>query len=139
MRVVDTGTDIDAEEAVRLTEGLAAWLTEDRDVALYARVERIRTPPPEGGMSGGAIEWIGLATTAGFSAASLAYAHMSYRLALPRSRRSVPIVITRDDLRIVVEDGSAETAARIIQALSDAPDPAVDDPPATEDGDGGRP
>jgi len=124
----------DQQEAVRLTQDLGGWLAEDRDVGLYAEVRRqtVRGTEDRGAMSGALVEWISLVTTSGFSAVNLAYAHRSFRMSQPRSRRTVPVVIEVGQVRIEVEDGSPETTARIVRALEAGGDQALPDAGAAD-------
>ncbi|WP_420714861.1 effector-associated constant component EACC1 [Streptomyces sp. WM6372] len=108
-----------------LTALFADWLAQERSTGPYIEIRRIRTVSDDGGMSGELIGWLSLALSSGFSAASLVYAHQTFRASLPpRLRTPARLVIEHGDFRIVIEDGSPEDAARIARALA-APEPGA--------------
>ncbi|MFJ3965624.1 hypothetical protein [Streptomyces sp. NPDC090036] len=103
-----------------LTGDFADWLAQDRDVSRHAAVHRVRAAAPSGAMSGGdVVEWISLAVSSGFSATALVYAHRTFRASLPpRLRAGARLVVEHDGVRVVVEDGTPQDAARIARALA---------------------
>ncbi|MER6254714.1 hypothetical protein ABT224_25500 [Streptomyces sp. NPDC001584] len=102
-----------------LTGDFADWLTQDREVSRYAAVQRVRAAAPRGAMSGDLVEWISLVVSSGFSATALVYAHRTFRASLPpRLRSDARLVVEYDGVRVVVEDGTAEDAARVARALA---------------------
>ncbi|MHA4817624.1 effector-associated constant component EACC1 [Streptomyces aculeolatus] len=121
-----------------LTDRFARWLAGDRTVGRHVTFTRVRSGTGAGGMSGAPLEWIGLALSTGFSAASLVYAHLGFRASLaPRERPGARMVVEHDGVRIVVEDGGPEDVARLARLLgSDGADPAPD-PGSRPDGDTG--
>ncbi|MER5911893.1 hypothetical protein ABT124_15640 [Streptomyces sp. NPDC001982] len=115
----------DGQAAARLTGDFANWLAQDRAVALHTEIRRIRPEPTDGAMSGDLVEWINLAISSGFSTTALVYAHKSFRASLPpRLRASARMVIEHGDVRVVVENGTEQDAARIAQALATPPESA---------------
>ncbi|MFI8076273.1 hypothetical protein ACIF85_47385 [Streptomyces sp. NPDC086033] len=116
--------------AAELTEAFADWLGEDRAVAAYADIRKVRRSRNDGGMSGDVLGWIAFGTSSGFSAAALAYSHLSYRASLPRRVQAVTrMVIERGSTRVTIEGGSADDVSRITQALG-AAEPAGPAPSA---------
>lgn len=128
MRVqIDSGKNSDdgpdGQATARLTGDFANWLTQDRTVALHTEIRRIRPESTDGAMSGDLVEWINLAISSGFSTTALVYAHKSFRASLPpRLRAGARMVIEHGDVRIVVENGTEQDAARIAQALATPPE-----------------
>ncbi|WP_405792308.1 hypothetical protein OG753_38980 [Streptomyces sp. NBC_00029] len=123
-------------ERTRLTGDFADWLAQDRDVSRHAGVHRVRAAAPGGAMSGGdVVEWISLAVSSGFSATALVYAHRTFRASLPpRLRAGSRLVVEYDGVRVVVEDGTPQDAARIARALAAGrPAPDVAGTPDAED------
>lgn len=113
----------DGQAAARLTDDFANWLAQDRTVAPHTEIRRIRPEATDGAMSGDLVEWISLAISSGFSATALIYAHKSFRASLPpRLRARARMVIEHGDVRIVVENGTEQDAARIAQALTTRPE-----------------
>ncbi|MCX4902978.1 hypothetical protein [Streptomyces sp. NBC_00878] len=106
----------DREADHEVLETLADWLLKDRDVGGHVEIVKARRSAA-GNMDAGLLDYIQLLSGAGFSIASLAYAHRAWRSTLPSQQRSTPIVIERGRARITIDDDSAETAARLIQAL----------------------
>ncbi|MFI7361107.1 hypothetical protein ACIBO4_03025 [Streptomyces sp. NPDC050149] len=106
---------------------LADWLTEDRDVGGYAEIVKARRQT-SGTMDAGLLDYIQLFTSSGFSIAGIAYAHQAWRSTLPSRRRRTSIVIERGTTRITLDDDSAETAARLIQALESSDDDSENPP-----------
>ncbi|MFD7912905.1 hypothetical protein ACFV30_19645 [Streptomyces sp. NPDC059752] len=121
-----------AAEAAGLTGDFADWLTQDREVSRYAAVRRVRGAAPSGAMSGDLVEWINLAVSSGFSTTALVYAHRTFRASLPpRLRSEARLVVEYDGVRVVVEDGTPEDAARVARALAGGqadPAPSPDAP-----------
>lgn len=114
---------VDAAEAnsAELTGAFADWLGEDRAVAAYADIRKVRRSRNDGGMSGDVLGWISLSASSGFSAAALAYSHLSYRASLPRRVQAVTrMVIEHGSTRVTIEGGSADDVSRITQALGAA-------------------
>ncbi|WP_406278898.1 hypothetical protein OHT93_38265 [Streptomyces sp. NBC_00191] len=124
----------EGQAAARLTGDFANWLAQDGAVALHTAIRRIRSEPTDGAMSGDLVEWISLAVSSGFSTTALVYAHKSFRASLPpRLRAGARMVIEHGDVRVVVENGTEQDAARITQALAaTAQTPAT--PPAATGG-----
>ncbi|MGZ9935743.1 effector-associated constant component EACC1 [Streptomyces sp. NC-S4] len=115
----DDGDDPGASGTAGLTGDFADWLTQDREVSRSTAVRRVRATAPSGAMSGDLVEWISLAVSSGFSATALVYAHRTFRASLPpRQRSGAQLVVEYDGVRIVVEDGTAEDAARVARALA---------------------
>lgn len=126
--------DADEATASELTGAFADWLVEDRDVAAHADIRKLRTARDDGGMSGDVVAWLELAASYGFSAASLVYAHLSYRASLPRRLQAATrMVVEYRATRVTIEGGSAEDVALIARALGTTdPTPAAPsiNPPA---------
>ncbi|MFD4022292.1 hypothetical protein ACFWRV_02070 [Streptomyces sp. NPDC058576] len=120
VRIGDEG--VAGESAVSgggdLTGRFADWLARDRTVGRHVALTRERSGAADGGMSGDLVEWIGLTLSAGFSAAGLIYAHLNFRAALPpRQRPGARMVVEHNGVRVVIEDGHAEDAARLARLL----------------------
>ena len=110
----------DAGEAMaaELTGDFADWLTEDRTIGAHADIRKIRPSTSDGGMSGELVAWIGLATTSGFSVASLVYAHLAFRASLPsRLRGTTRLIVERNGARATIESDSPEAVAQLVRAL----------------------
>ncbi|MGP4114419.1 effector-associated constant component EACC1 [Streptomyces sp. 4N509B] len=108
-----------------LTGRFAEWLARDRNVGRHVTLTRERSPAPDGAMSGDLLGWIGLTLSTGFSAANLIYSHLNFRASLPpRQRPAARMVIEYNGVRIVVEEGGPEDAARLARLLgtTSAPD-----------------
>ncbi|MFC7304159.1 hypothetical protein ACFQVC_08030 [Streptomyces monticola] len=120
------------DEVAELTGGFADWLAQDRGVGPHLSMSRVRSAPADGAMSGQLLEWISLTLGSGFSAAGLIYAHLNFRASLPpRRRRAARMVIERNGVRLVIEDGTEEETARLVRLLGGLPDSDGD-----TDGDG---
>ncbi|RCG27149.1 hypothetical protein DTL70_05525 [Streptomyces diacarni] len=112
-----------------LTGLFADWIAKDRAVGRYVTVTRERSGLTDGGMSGGLLEWIGLSLSAGFSTAGLIYSHLNFRASLPPRRRpGARLVVEHNGVRMVIEDGSPEDAARLARLLSATRDCESDTP-----------
>lgn len=139
LRIGDDGTATTgtADDGGDLTGLFADWLAEDRSVGRYVTLTRERPGPADGGMSGGLLEWISLGLSAGFSTAGLIYSHLNFRASLPPRRRpGARLVIEHNGLRMVIEEGSPEDAARLARLLSDTEDSGSDTPPRRSGPDG---
>jgi hypothetical protein len=113
--------DTDEATAAGLTGEFADWLAEDRAVGAHADIRKIRPSADDGGMSGDLVSWITLATSSGFSLASLVYSHLTYRASLPRSlRETTRLVVERDGVRVTIESGSPNAATELARALGTA-------------------
>lgn len=112
------------DEANELTSALHDWLREDRDVGRHARIGRLADSggAPSGAMSADWFGWVQLIAGSGFSTAGLVYAHNAFRASLPRRQQTVSVVIEHNGTRIVLEDASPESAARIAEILSGSGD-----------------
>ncbi|MEV7558592.1 hypothetical protein [Streptomyces sp. NPDC089795] len=120
-----------------LTGDFADWLTQDREVSRCATVRRVRATAPSGAMSGDLVEWINLAVSSGFSATALVYAHRTFRASLPpRLRSEARLVVEYDGVRVVVEDGTAQDAARVARALAGGQADPVPSPDAPRESPG---
>ncbi|MER6617475.1 effector-associated constant component EACC1 [Streptomyces xantholiticus] len=109
----------DAQAAAQLTADFADWLAQDRAVGPHVEIRRIRPEPADGAMSGDLVAWLSLAISSGFSTTALVYAHKTFRASLPpRLRTGARMVIEHGDVRVVVENGTEQDAARIEQALA---------------------
>ncbi|MEU3730571.1 hypothetical protein AB0E81_14300 [Streptomyces sp. NPDC033538] len=124
----DPGDGRPGGDATDLTGRFADWLVKDRSVGRHVTLTRERAGTADGGMSGQALEWIGLALGSGFSAAALVYAHLNFRASLPPRRRpAARLVVEHNGVRVVIEDGGPADAARIARLLG-AGDAAGDSP-----------
>jgi hypothetical protein len=120
LRIGDDGSTKEraADGGGDLTGLFADWIAKDRAVGRYVTITRERSGLADGGMSGGLLEWIGLSLSAGFSAAGLIYSHLNFRASLPPRRRpGARLVVEHNGLRMVIEDGSPEDAARLTRLL----------------------
>ncbi|MGW2787701.1 effector-associated constant component EACC1 [Streptomyces populi] len=121
-------------EAANLTADFADWLTEDSQIALHARVERVNLKPAHGAMSGDLVEWINLVVASGFSCTALVYAHRSFRASLEqRLRPCARMVIEHGGVRLVIEEGTQDDVARLVQLLATQPGSSPT-PPQADDG-----
>ncbi|MFD7785723.1 hypothetical protein ACFV4Q_21925 [Streptomyces nojiriensis] len=119
VRIGSGDGDPDAAGTAGLTGDFADWLTQDREVSRHTAVRRVRATAPSGAMSGDLVEWISLAVSSGFSATALVYAHRTFRASLPpRLRSEARLVVEHDGVRVVIEDGTAQDAARVARALA---------------------
>ncbi|WP_181790742.1 effector-associated constant component EACC1 [Streptomyces phytophilus] len=127
-----------------LTGRFARWLAGDRTVGRQVTMNGERPDTAAGGMSGAPLEWIGLGLSTGFSAASLVYAHLGFRAALPpRERSGARMVVEHDGVRIVIEDGGPEDVARLARLLGSGGEepgagPGTAPGPGTPPGNGDR-
>ncbi|MER6046402.1 hypothetical protein ABT168_02775 [Streptomyces sp. NPDC001793] len=116
-------------EGARLTADFADWLTQDRNVGLHTEIQRVHPDTTNGAMSGDLVEWISLAVSSGFSTLSLLRAHRSFRASLPpRLRPGARMVIEIGDVRLVVENGTEQDAARIARALAESASKSASEP-----------
>ncbi|MFI2673603.1 hypothetical protein ACH5AU_29295 [Streptomyces albidoflavus] len=134
------GENDGGESVAELTGRFADWLARDRSVGRHVTMTRERSAVADGGMSGDFLEWIGLALGTGFSAAGLIYAHLNFRASLPpRQRSAARMVVEHNGVRLVIEEGSAEDAARLARLLgatTDTSDSDATDRAASPDGEG---
>ncbi|MFI1380467.1 hypothetical protein [Embleya sp. NPDC020886] len=128
-----------AAEGSRLTAELADWLAEHPRVGPYMRIRRVRESAPDAGrMSGDLIGWLEIATTAAFSVPALVYAHMAWRdlqhrpAPGPAPTMTSRTVIERGEVRVILENASAETVVDITRALEGGSSGA----PSGDDSDG---
>jgi hypothetical protein len=125
LRIDSDGTGEDsryARAAAQLTADFAEWLAQDRAVGPYVEIRHIRPEPADGAMSGDLVTWLSLAISSGFSITALVHAHKTFRASLPpRLRTGARMVIEHGDVRVVVENGTEQDAARIAQALAAPP------------------
>lgn len=113
-----SGENDGGEGVAELTGRFADWLARDRSVGRHVTMTRERSAIADGGMSGDFLEWIGLTLGTGFSAAGLIYAHLNFRASLPpRQRSAARMVVEHNGVRLVIEEGSAEDAARLARLL----------------------
>ncbi|MFJ7772629.1 hypothetical protein ACIQ1J_30645 [Streptomyces sp. NPDC097107] len=110
--------DVEDATAAELTGEFADWLVEDRSVGAHADIRKIRPPSSDGGMSGDAVAWIALATSSGFSVATLVYAHLAFRASLPsRLRGTTRLIVERNGVRATIEGESPEAVAQLARTL----------------------
>jgi len=104
-----TGPDGDQDLA-----SLHAWLLEDPDIRLHARMSLV---PAQAGPSdmGTAFEVIQLVVDSGFQAVSLALAYATWRATRPGHPR---VMIERDDTRITLDSADQDAVETIVRALS---------------------
>lgn len=142
VRIGDGGSSVSdsGDEVAELTDRFADWLAQDRSVGPHVTMDRVRPAPVDGAMSGELLDWISLTLSSGFSAASLIYSHLSFRASLPpRQRRAARMVIERNGVRLVIEDGAEEDTARLVRLLGGLGDGGgdADGEAGAGDGDGG--
>lgn len=72
-----------------------------------------------------------------FSATALVYAHRTFRASLPpRLRSDARLVVEYDGVRVVIEDGTAQDAARVARALAGGQADPVPSPDAPQESPG---
>ncbi|MFF4010663.1 hypothetical protein [Streptomyces sp. NPDC001717] len=92
---------------------------QDRGVGMRLTVRRVRPAPVPGSMSGELVDWLTLGVSSGFSIAALVQSYRYFRASLPpRLRAGTRLVVEHGGVRLVIEEGTAEDAARIAQALA---------------------
>ncbi|MDT0444049.1 effector-associated constant component EACC1 [Streptomyces johnsoniae] len=115
---IRVGGNESGDGGAELTGRFADWLARDRSVGRHVTMTRERSATADGGMSGDLLEWIGLTLSTGFSAAGLIYSHLNFRASLPpRQRPGAQMVVEHNGVRLVIEEGSAEDAARLVRLL----------------------
>jgi hypothetical protein len=119
------------------TATFARWLSEDRRTAGGAAVRRERSVGGDGAMGPDAVEWIGLAVSAGSFLVDLVAVYGDFRPTLPgRLRRGARLVVEHRGARVVIEDGTPEDAARLVRALEAGDRPAGGRPAGGAEADG---
>lgn len=103
------------EHAQEVLMSLYEWFLDDPDVARHAKIDLVEAVPESGAMAGD-IETISLIVSSAFNLANLALVYVTWRSS--EAAPPVPLEITANGVRIVVEDASRETADRITAALT---------------------
>ncbi|WP_030815966.1 effector-associated constant component EACC1 [Streptomyces sp. NRRL S-337] len=103
------------------TGAFADWLVEDRRLGRHADIRRGRSSPSDGRMSADLVSWISLAVASGSLATDLITVYGHFRASLPRRVGSAArLIVEHGESRIIIEEGTAEDAARVMRALNAA-------------------
>ncbi|MFD5394226.1 hypothetical protein ACFWJW_08350 [Streptomyces sp. NPDC127097] len=103
------------------TGAFADWLVEDRRLGRHTDIRRGRSSQSDGGMSGDLVSWISLAVSSGSLATDLILAYGHFRASLPRrARPAARLIVEHGESRVIIEEGTAEDAARVVRALNAA-------------------
>ncbi|MFJ5032201.1 hypothetical protein ACIQB5_29720 [Streptomyces sp. NPDC088560] len=113
------GAGDDGSDTEGWTESFADWITEDRRLSRSATMRRVRVSPGDGGMSPELVSWLSFSVSSGSFLTGLIALFGGFRASLPRQERTpARLVVERDGVRVIIEEGTPEDAARVARALS---------------------